>query len=210
MSKHGTALSTGQFAEFAGAVIRALPRDIDPEVALGWANNGASLTRVMKDALCPPEEMLAEKPKVLKARDRISVVPHDTTFDPNKFFVTGEGLWVSDRFKLLVLKGAMIEGVGGAMSLTPFDLMHAAYDREIKNEMPQNHEVALWPIARMIEVQLGGTPGPLLNDGNWNIFYRAGLVVNVGWDANRQRWGMEAYRLDVTGWNVDSRVFSGS
>ncbi len=53
MSKHGTPLSIGQFSELAGAVIKALPRDIDPDVALNWANNGAALKKALRDALCP-------------------------------------------------------------------------------------------------------------------------------------------------------------
>ncbi len=51
MSKHGTALSVGQFSEFAGAVIKALPRDIEPDVALHWANNGKALATALREAL---------------------------------------------------------------------------------------------------------------------------------------------------------------
>lgn len=54
MSKHGTALTVGQFAEFSAAVIKALPRDIDPDIALGWASNGKALTKVLAENLCPP------------------------------------------------------------------------------------------------------------------------------------------------------------
>jgi len=54
MSKHGTALSVGQFVEFSAAVTKNLPRDISPDVAANWANNGAALAKVLHEALCPP------------------------------------------------------------------------------------------------------------------------------------------------------------
>lgn len=54
MSKHGTTLPLGQFVEFSGAVVKALPRDIDSEVALQWAQNGAALAKVLRKSLCPP------------------------------------------------------------------------------------------------------------------------------------------------------------
>jgi len=61
MSKHGTALSAGQFAEFSAAVIKALPRDINSDVALNWANNGAALKKALAKALCPPDEAIEVK-----------------------------------------------------------------------------------------------------------------------------------------------------
>jgi hypothetical protein len=36
-------------------VLKNLPRDIDPTVADGWATNGESLARALRNALCPPE-----------------------------------------------------------------------------------------------------------------------------------------------------------
>ncbi|MDP2946269.1 MAG: hypothetical protein Q8N61_02345 [bacterium] len=54
MANRGTASQvTGGYVEFQAAVLRALPRDIDPDVALGWAQNGESLARVLKDVLTP-------------------------------------------------------------------------------------------------------------------------------------------------------------
>jgi hypothetical protein len=39
------------YVEFQVAVLRALPRDIDPDIALGWTQNGESLARVLREAL---------------------------------------------------------------------------------------------------------------------------------------------------------------
>jgi len=53
-TKHGTASQvTGGYVEFQAAVLRALPRDINPDVALGWTQNGESLARVLREALTP-------------------------------------------------------------------------------------------------------------------------------------------------------------
>ena len=56
MPKRGTALTVGQFAEFGGAVLKALPRDIEPDVALNWARDGAALEKVLREALVPDTE----------------------------------------------------------------------------------------------------------------------------------------------------------
>jgi len=54
MKNHGTTSQvTGIYAEFQAAVIKALPRDIDQDVALGWTKNGEALARVLREALTP-------------------------------------------------------------------------------------------------------------------------------------------------------------
>ncbi|MBI3685529.1 hypothetical protein HY250_03950 [Candidatus Azambacteria bacterium] len=56
MSKHGTTSQViGGYIEFQAAVLRALPRDIDPDIQEGWKMNGESLTRVLHEALMPGE-----------------------------------------------------------------------------------------------------------------------------------------------------------
>ena len=65
MSNRGTPLSLGQFAEFSAAVIRNLPRDINPDIVLGWAKNGESLARTLRKALCPPRTRLRRVGTVL-------------------------------------------------------------------------------------------------------------------------------------------------
>lgn len=52
--KSGTASQVnGVFVEFQAAVIRAVPRDIGPDVALGWVKNGEALARVLRESLMP-------------------------------------------------------------------------------------------------------------------------------------------------------------
>ncbi len=54
MKKDGTTSQvTGNYVEFQAAILRALPRDIETNVAHGWTQNGESLTRVLREALMP-------------------------------------------------------------------------------------------------------------------------------------------------------------
>ena len=46
-------MTTGQFREFAGAVLRSLPDDLDPTTAQGWIENQESLARVLRETLLP-------------------------------------------------------------------------------------------------------------------------------------------------------------
>lgn len=51
---NGNTLSLDQQANFHAAVLKALPRDIDPEIARNWEKNGKALTKVLRDVLLPP------------------------------------------------------------------------------------------------------------------------------------------------------------
>lgn len=59
MTTHGTASVDGIYVEFQAAVLRALPRNIDPNVALGWTKNGESLARTLRGVLLPSDERCA-------------------------------------------------------------------------------------------------------------------------------------------------------
>jgi hypothetical protein len=61
MTKDKNTLSLGQQANFHAAVLKALPRDIDPELAQNWERNGGSLTRILREALIPSPN---DKPQV--------------------------------------------------------------------------------------------------------------------------------------------------
>lgn len=51
MAKPGTTSKTnGVFVEFAAAVLRALPRDLQSELMLEWTGNGAALTHALRKA----------------------------------------------------------------------------------------------------------------------------------------------------------------
>ncbi len=54
MYRHGNTLSLDQQANFHAAVLKALPRQINPQIARDWELNGEVLTRLLRGALCPP------------------------------------------------------------------------------------------------------------------------------------------------------------
>lgn len=58
---NGTALLSGAYIEFQAAVLKALPRDINDEAALDWANNGEKLTNFLSGLVNKGEKR--EKPK---------------------------------------------------------------------------------------------------------------------------------------------------
>ena len=85
----------GAYVEFQLAVLRALPRDINPDVADGWRNNGQSLARALREALLPPDEPAAElvptpKPEpqpILRFLDTITLSARTEKFVPKKSYV---------------------------------------------------------------------------------------------------------------------------
>ena len=56
----GNTLSLDQQANFHAAVLKALPRDIDPVTARSWEKNGKALTKVLRGALCLPDDTLGQ------------------------------------------------------------------------------------------------------------------------------------------------------
>lgn len=169
--------------------------------------SGDNLRRSI-DFLNGVESAPVEKSSVLKALDDITVGPQSETFDHRKFFKTRKGLWVSDEFTSRTKSGSVVIE-SPAVSLKRFDLVKHAYDREIKDELPQNHEVQPWQIAKLIEAQEGGKDGPLLNNGYWNIFYVGGLAVRVYWHGDHREWRVNAWQLGDN-WYADYRVFSSN
>jgi len=57
---NGHTLSLDQQANFHAAVLKALPRDIDPEMARNWEKNGKALTKALRGVLLPPEATALE------------------------------------------------------------------------------------------------------------------------------------------------------
>jgi hypothetical protein len=95
---HGTASQLtvpGAYVEFQLAVLRALPRDIDPDIADGWRNNGQSLAKVLREALLPPDNPATEtapapKPEpqlILRFLDTIAILARTEKFVPKKSYV---------------------------------------------------------------------------------------------------------------------------
>lgn len=60
-AKNGTASqATDTYIDFQEAVVRALPRDIDPDVMLMWTKSDDLLSRILRGALAPKDSDTAE------------------------------------------------------------------------------------------------------------------------------------------------------
>ena len=152
-------------------------------------------------------EIAPKKKPVSSFREEVSVASLTKRFVPDEFFTTRPGLYLYNDMQR-VLKGARVVQSAGAVVLRSFDLTQDAYDRDIKAELPEHHEVELWQVANLIEAQMKGEDGPLLTNGYANIFYVAGCAVSVHWSAGYRKWRVRGWRLDDGGWRAGFRVFS--
>ena len=154
------------------------------------------------------------KPKaaVLKlVNDQVALMGSEN-FDPQAYFQTRPGLWVSEEFVSRVRsKAKPVENLGSA-TLKSYDLTKAAYDREIKTGLGANHvfdqSELIARLEQMVGKQQGGEEGELLNNGYANLFYLAGWVVYVRWNAGRRRWNVGVWKLDDFHWHEGDRIFS--
>ena len=134
------------------------------------------------------------------------------THDPQTFFQTRTGLWVSDEFRSWILsKAKPVKKLAAAVGKS-YDLTQDAYNREITPWLPKGYALdesgACARIATMIQKQPNGGAGDLLNNGYSNLFYVAGYVVYVIWRAIRREWHIHTWRRGDDRWPVSSRVFS--
>lgn len=171
----------------------------------------AYLKKVRKAGL--PDQPPAAKPSVLVPVNTIELGIVET-HDPDSFYRERSGLWVSDEFRrLVVTKAKRLENLDPA-ALRSYDLAKNAYDREITPELGENYifdESELCArIAQMISKQPNGEAGDLLVNGYANLFYVAGCVVNVLWDADYRKWNVYAWGLDDDTWVAGDRAFSSN
>ena len=159
-------------------------------------------------------QTVAEKPKksstVLAFREDLSVGPPTKRFVPNEFFITRPGLYLWNDMQRVLKDAKAVEPSEATAKLKSFDLTKKSYDKQIKAELPEHHEVELWEIAELIEAQKEGGDGPLLTNGYANIFYVAGFAVDVNWYADDRGWFVNAWELDDYRWGQGDRVFSSN
>lgn len=184
MSKHGTALTVGQFAEFASAVIKALPRDIAPEDVLFWANNGEQLSRM----LCrlpwfshpqghdtkPGIQIKTPSSDLLVALSTVEVpaVAHFVARDKFTTLNTPDGVklyWVNDSFRQNFLR--KVEYDVPACMLQKSRLRDDAIDNQILDELGLRVATSLAHLWELLKRQPKGEKGTLLVNSLVNICY---------------------------------------
>ena len=151
--------------------------------------------------------------KFLKPVAKATVPARTKPFNAAEFYQTSTGLYVYDTFadRLDLSVRQMVDSA----SVRPYVaslLKASAYDTDIRKELPDTHLSTLEDIAGLIEAQLNGKSGFLLNNGCANIFYVEGkngevFVVGVGWDSDYRKWRVYDWKLDEDGdWDADNQV----
>lgn len=114
---------------------------------------------------------------------------------------TQTGIWVSrsftDKFGNKDIKPA--KTVPAFKTLTK-----NMYDSEIKSELGAE-ECTLEDVAAFLKNPPEGT-----KDGNWNLFYVAGCVVNVYWLSRSREWSVLTWRLGDVYWSAGLRAFGAT
>ena len=141
-----------------------------------------------------------------------AVVTLTERHDPDAFFKTRSGLWVSDSFLDLVVTKAKPTEAGQSLTAKPQTLGRDASDAEIEAELGRAHlfdESALCAlIAGLIIAQPEGKVGPLLNNGYANLLFLPSCVVVVRWDTVSHEWSVLAWQRSVDRWRAGRPVFS--
>ena len=151
--------------------------------------------------------------RLLKPVAQATVPARTKPFVASEFYQTGAGLYIHDTFadRLDIHARQTVDSTPACPYVASL-LKANAYDRDIREELPETHLSTLEDIAALIEAQPGGKSGFLLNNGYANIFYVAGkngeiFTVSVGWDFNDREWNVIDWELGELGyWDADGQV----
>ncbi len=156
---------------------------------------------------------------ILIPQNTITLGPLIDTFVPHGFFCNENpdvSLYIWDDFKSRILSAASAVTNQPALALSVHDLAKNMYDNDIRGELPAAHVFStadLWVIGALLKLQPRGEAGPLLNNGNANIFYvQVGdrvFTVSVLWYRGLAVWYVRAWGLGELGrWDEGYRVLS--
>jgi len=210
-----------QTAEFGAKILQALPEMSSDEMQ-EWIKNPKALKKVLKLALCPPEEKVEKEKSNLLEFLRTITIPATTSkfLAKEKFVINTKSSalvkigFLGDNLKEWFLKGAgKVEDPISDQTLHFTNLKKYSYDRDIIAELggEAKAETTLSEMFSLMEKQGKGEDGVLLANGYSNIFFIrdfAGVlrVVYVCW--GRGVWNVHAYAPDDDGWSDGHRVFS--
>ncbi|MBU4536461.1 hypothetical protein KJ603_00270 [Patescibacteria group bacterium] len=137
-----------------------------------------------------------------------------TSFHLEKFFITREGLWVSDDLKEYIISVAK-PIKKSKVETSSVDLKKSMNDYQIREIISKNRvfgssEFCLC-LKDKIVAQSEGERGELLTSRSLNIFYVNGknneVLVTVGWSTNLREWRVYLYGIDRHKWRKGDRVF---
>lgn len=139
-------------------------------------------------------------------------IPASAVRDPQEFFVSRNGLYVSSDFRERILDKAKVINPAQGANLTSYELKERADDQKIEANLPESHffseSQVCAVIAELISRQSKGEEGILQNNGYSNLFYTASFVVYVYWDSYSGKWCVGAWPRHGRAWYSGGRVFS--
>lgn len=224
---HGTASQLkvdGAYVEFQLAVLRALPRDINPDIADGWRNNGQTLAKVLREVLLSPgkpESISVPQREPLLVPIGTTIVSASTTpFTAKDCFVVNTKRnepikidsitsdfesWFQDK----------VEPPFEGSTLQYGDLSHTSLDGSIIAALggEEKAETTLAEVFALMSVQANDEAGAILTNGNANIFYVRDAQgelrgVHLYWIRHHNAWHVSSFPLLIScGWDVGDRVF---
>ncbi len=114
------------------------------------------------------------------------------------FFVTTKTVWVSENFKNIFLDKYEATNRIEAKPLSSSDLQELRSDVKPQKFVLQNPDTFLEQLSLLIQNQLNGEEGKLLNDSSANYFLAKGkdggiYSVLVRWESSQKLWRCGAY-----------------
>lgn len=152
-------------------------------------------------------------PTKLPKSDRLSAPTHvdvviTAVQNQQKYFITGNGLYIWNSFTNDVLPKAKASKKGTAFSLDSFDLTKDSSDEQIEAGLVSNHLFSESDVCAVIAQLIKENSDTLLKNGYANIFYLKKCVVDVDWSGDE--WGVGAWQRGDLRWRAGYRVFSPS
>lgn len=171
-----------------------------------WLSQGSVLANVRKVKLGSASivDKPVQMPKLLKSKGYFAAVRLMERHDPDAFYKTREGLYVTDDFRRNIVGVAKPTDAGAKWKkMRRFELTVNATGTDLKSARPQGiwsaTEFCPWLCAKLAK-QPNGKAGELLNDGRATLFLVEGanggvFVVNVHWRAGHSEWHVYAWKL---------------
>jgi hypothetical protein len=113
------------------------------------------------------------------------------------FFTSSKTVWVSENFQNIFLNNYEMKDQQ-SLSAASSDLKDMKSETDVQKLLFKSVDAFLEELARLIEVQINGEDGTLLNDSSANYFFVCGkddknYSVLVRWESAQKLWRCGAY-----------------
>lgn len=117
--------------------------------------------------------------------------------DIPSFFTNSKTVWVSENFQNLIL-ARYTPTVKESVAAASMDLSHVGGGVDVQKLVFDDADVFLEQLASLIQAQLHGEPGRLLNNSSANYFFLQGkdgkyYSILVRWEQAQKLWRCGAY-----------------